>query len=121
MKPFSDTGLTPKQRKFNYQLSRSRVVVENAFGRLKGRWRTLMKRNDNDIKYVPTLVVACCILHNICEMHGDQCEDDWLVVDPNPRIETSVNVTSTFPGSFTSGQHTAAVIREALCDYFEAH
>ena len=36
MKPFSDTCLTIKQRTFNYQLSRSRVVVENAFGRLKG-------------------------------------------------------------------------------------
>ena len=35
MEPFSDTGLTTRQRKFNYQLSRARVV-ENAFGRLKG-------------------------------------------------------------------------------------
>ena len=60
MKPFSDTGLTNRQRKFNYQLSHSRVVVENAFGRLKGRWRFLMKCNDNDIKYVPNIVTACC-------------------------------------------------------------
>ena len=35
MEPFSDSGLTTRQRKFNYQLSRARVV-ENAFGQLKG-------------------------------------------------------------------------------------
>ena len=38
MKPYSDCGqLTQKQTKFNYCVSRTRVVVENAFGRLKGR------------------------------------------------------------------------------------
>ena len=36
MKPFLDIGLTQRQRKFNYRLSRARVVVECAFGRLKG-------------------------------------------------------------------------------------
>ena len=35
LKPFSDTGLSRKQKTFNYHLSRARVVVGNAFGRLK--------------------------------------------------------------------------------------
>ena len=40
MKPFINTGcLTPQQQCFNNRLSKSRVVVEYAFGRLKGRWR----------------------------------------------------------------------------------
>ena len=38
MKPYCDTGnLTHDQRRFNYRLSRARVVVEDAYGRLKGR------------------------------------------------------------------------------------
>ena len=119
MKPFSDTGLTPRQRKFNYQLSRSRVVVENAFGRLKGRWRTLMKRMDNDIKYVPTLVMACCVLHNLCELHGDQCEDDWLVETSSSNASAIASSTAT--GTLTLGQQNAVAIREALCDYFESN
>ena len=49
MKPFSDNGsLSPQQKYFNYRLSHARIVVENAFGRLKARWRRLMKRNEND-------------------------------------------------------------------------
>ena len=46
MKPYPGAGLSPKERKFNTSLSRAHVVVECAFGRLKGRWRPLLKRND---------------------------------------------------------------------------
>ena len=38
MKPYSDRGnLSPDKARFNLARSRSRVVVENAFGRLKAR------------------------------------------------------------------------------------
>ncbi|XP_048590712.1 protein ANTAGONIST OF LIKE HETEROCHROMATIN PROTEIN 1-like [Nematostella vectensis] len=48
MKPFSDNGsLGPEKMHFNYRLSRARILVENAFGRLKGRWRCLLKQNEN--------------------------------------------------------------------------
>ena len=40
MEPFADNcGLTPDARTYNYQLSRARIVIKNAFGRLKGRCR----------------------------------------------------------------------------------
>ena len=71
MKAFPDTGqLTQQQRHFNYQLSSARVVVEHAYGRLKGRWRCLLKRLDVNVCDVPQLVAACCVLHNICEIHA---------------------------------------------------
>ena len=63
-------NLTPSQRSFNYHLSRASILVENAFGRLKARWRRLMKRNDMNIDNIPCVITACCILHNMCEVHG---------------------------------------------------
>ena len=63
IKPFSDCGrLTNKQQRFNYHVSRACCVAENAFGRLKGRWRSLMKHDDTDIKFLPNLATACCVL-----------------------------------------------------------
>ena len=43
MKSYPGVGLSAKHRKFNNRLSRPRVVTECAFGRLKGRWRCLLK------------------------------------------------------------------------------
>ena len=79
MKAFPDNGrLSCEQKVFNYCLSKARVVVEHSYGRLKGRWRCLLKRLDIDVKDASELVAACCVLHNICEVHGDTFDDDWL-------------------------------------------
>ena len=50
MKAFPNNGhLSQQQKTFNYRLSRARVVVEHCYGRLKGRWRCLLKRLDVDV------------------------------------------------------------------------
>ena len=77
LKPFHDTGwLTAEQQIYNKKICRVRVV-ENAFGRLKGRWRCLMKRNDCDVELVRSMVLTCCALHNLSETHGEAYDDDW--------------------------------------------
>lgn len=79
MKGYINNGaLTKEQKKFNYYLSRSRVTVENAFGRLKGRWRCLSKRLDLTTKRIPLVVTACCILHNLCEERNEVFQSDWM-------------------------------------------
>ncbi|XP_068723632.1 uncharacterized protein [Montipora capricornis] len=50
MKPYTDRrNLTPDESSFNIKHSTIRVVVENAFGRLKGRFRSISKRLDLNV------------------------------------------------------------------------
>lgn len=77
MKPFSDTGrLTPEQHTYNYRLRSARSVVEMSFGKLKGRWRCLLKRNDCKLELSKKMALICCVLHNICEEHGDNFTEE---------------------------------------------
>ena len=39
-----------------------------AYGRLKARWGCLKGVLDVDLEFVPTLIYACFILHNYCEL-----------------------------------------------------
>ena len=69
MKAYPENGATtPQQHHFNYCLSRARMVVENAFRRLKGRWRCLLKRMDYyELEHVINVVASCVVLHNLCQ------------------------------------------------------
>ena len=61
--------------------SRARMVVEEAFGRLKSRWRCLLKRYNTSLEFVPNTVTACCVdlLHNICQVHNEYIDQAWQV------------------------------------------
>uniref|UniRef100_A0A3P9P187 DDE Tnp4 domain-containing protein n=1 Tax=Poecilia reticulata TaxID=8081 RepID=A0A3P9P187_POERE len=68
-----------EQQKFNSKLSRARVGVEHAFGRLKGRWRCLLQKNECDMELAKVIVTTCCALHTICENHGEIYDNTWDV------------------------------------------
>lgn len=79
MKPFSQPGAAGSSTQiFNYHLSSARRIVENAFGRLKARFRILHKGPENDIPNVRRIIRACCVLHNICEELNDRCDTNWI-------------------------------------------
>lgn len=78
MKPYPDNGrLTASQQNFNYKLSSTSMVVENAFGRLKGHWRCLLKCLDNSTCNASVIIAACCTLHNICKVHSEEFDEAW--------------------------------------------
>ena len=84
--PYKDHGnLNQKQKKFNTCLSKTRVLIENAFGLLKGRFRRL-KFVDCKIENISKIITVACVLHNIClqfpnneiTIEGNQYEMDDL-------------------------------------------
>ena len=96
MKAFPDNGrLSREQKLFNYRLSKAHVVVEHSYGRLKGRWRCLLKRLDIDVRDASELVAACCIFDNICEVHGDTFIDDWLNGVDSQEFESNSSCNSS--------------------------
>ena len=112
MKPYPENAhTTPDQKIFNYRQSRARMVVENAFGRLKGRWRCMLKRLDMKLRNVPDIVAACVCLHNICEMFGDECRREWIQQPPSDQ-DCSTQVTRT-----TSSRSDESQIRNAIMQY----
>lgn len=64
--PYRDNGhLTRDEVKYNKSLSGSRVVIENAFGSLKGRFRRLQNIDMADIMYIIKTIINGCVLHNM--------------------------------------------------------
>ena len=114
MKPYTGTGLSQVQRRFNYQLSRARVVVECAFGKLKGRWQSILKRSDVRVDFMTT-VVTSCILHNLCEVHKDGFDEQWLDEEV---IKESISTSCANPTQHSSN---AVAIRKALSSHFCTH
>lgn len=69
--PFKDNGnLTDEQKRFNFLHSSARVVIEHAFGLLKGRFRLLKFFDNDNIKFV----VKCDI-----DLDGNyECDDEFI-------------------------------------------
>jgi len=89
--PFRDNGhLTPQQTEFNFMHSSTRIVVEKAFGQLKGRFRRVKFFTEyRDISFITNTVVAACILHNYCIARNDAydfpeyIDNDFVNVENN--------------------------------------
>ena len=65
LKPYSQSGLTPIKRIFNYRLSRVRRVTENAFGILTNRFRVFTTRMCLDPDKATIITLATLVLHNM--------------------------------------------------------
>ena len=112
MKPYPETSSTTANQKcYNYRQSRARMVVENAFGRLKGRWRCLLKRMDFKLDNVPYAVSACIALHNMCELYGDNCLEEWTDLSFHSSTGTPA------PTPRPTGSAEASDIRDAITQH----
>ncbi|XP_019437473.1 PREDICTED: A-agglutinin anchorage subunit-like [Lupinus angustifolius] len=87
--PFSPSGLgSPAQNLFDGMLMKGRSVVVDAIGLLKGRWKILQDLNVG-LNHAPQTIVACCVLHNLCQIAREPEPELWKEPDengPQPRV-----------------------------------
>ncbi|XP_066914360.1 uncharacterized protein [Clytia hemisphaerica] len=73
-------ALKRRQKKFNKRLSGGESKRRESFwhsksGILKARWRCLLKRVDNEIENVSSVIMRCCTIHNICQINNESYID----------------------------------------------
>lgn len=83
--PFRDNGhLNDRQINFNTKHSKTRIVIERAFGMLKGRFRKLKYIYMYNTEMIPLVILTSCILHNICIGNEDAPLDDNAPMEFDP-------------------------------------
>ncbi|XP_018351932.1 PREDICTED: putative nuclease HARBI1 isoform X4 [Trachymyrmex septentrionalis] len=92
----NDNDLSEAQINFNERLCSAHVMIKEAIGYLKGRFRSLedklyMKRMD----LIPEYIIACCVLHNICILHGDFLDDIVITEQDNNPMAKDYIETNT--------------------------
>ncbi|KAH7984824.1 hypothetical protein HPB51_026915 [Rhipicephalus microplus] len=77
MTPFKDNGSSfPTWKKsFNKRHSQQRVLIENTFGLLKQRFRRLYLVDAKSVQQCCYIVMAACVLHNMCNDERDFLEE----------------------------------------------
>lgn len=126
LKPYAMQGISRRNRIYNYRLSRSRMVVENAFGILSTRFRIYRKEITMYPGGVEKLVLATVVLHNYLRqkcgasympnnaIDGEDVDHTvvqglWRNEPPLPSLEPTKNKNPT---------RYAGSIRNRMADYF---
>lgn len=78
MKEFANGGTTPQKQYFGLSLCKCRMVIECAFGRLKGPFGALRRAMDTNLDDLPFVINACFVLHNFCEANRDLIPDQTV-------------------------------------------
>ncbi|XP_056866715.1 protein ALP1-like [Raphanus sativus] len=77
MTPFSPNGAgSPPENLFDGMLMKGRSVVVEAIGLLKARWKILQSLNVG-VNHAPQTIVACCVLHNLCQIAREPEPELW--------------------------------------------
>lgn len=72
------------QQHFNTCLAHARNIIECAFGHLEVRWQCLTARLSVAEEYITPVIVACAVLHNMCEEKVHILPQDPYVGQPLP-------------------------------------
>jgi len=73
-----DSCTSNDQVVFNQMLRSARNQIECAFGRLKGRWRILLRPMDIPTERLPIIIFSCFVLHNFCESNKEVVDSSMV-------------------------------------------
>ena len=86
-------GMPQCEKLYNHMHSRTRIVVERAFGGLKGRWRILKRTfNMKAPGSCARTIVACMVLHNMTINAKDDVDLDDRI---DPYLHSNVPQATT--------------------------
>jgi len=78
MKEYDACNSNSKQVIFN-MLRSAKNQIECAFGRLEARWSILTTKVDSKLEVLPTIIYVCFVLHNYCEKHNVNIDEDLVM------------------------------------------
>ncbi|XP_011685790.1 PREDICTED: uncharacterized protein LOC105448748 [Wasmannia auropunctata] len=93
------------------------MAIERAFGLLKGRFRSLLTVLDMErVDIIPSMILACCVLHNICLLRGDEFED----INPN-NVPESENVygNNITHAELSNANRRGLIKRDYICEQLQ--
>ena len=118
MKEYANGGATVHEQYFGLTLCQSRMVIECAFGRLKARFGALKRAMDININDIASVIYACFVLHNFCELHNETVGDD--------KVSSAVNydrhfqpVVDSFNYRTSCNEAEGKKVRRILTNYFD--
>lgn len=96
LRPFVAARLTLKQNVINYRLSRTKRIVENAFGIMASKFRIFEKSMASSPHKVTLIVRVCCALHNFLRLSETQdrstihmfrrCRKSWFYCNNERKV-----------------------------------
>lgn len=116
MKPYAQApNVTSSQSTFNEALGSAREKIVQSFGLLRGRWRCLQETLKEDTFRVPTTVIACCVLHNLCIDLGDDAPVEPYVIQDD--VDSDDDISNDWHVFNEDGTQIREMIRKYLDRY----
>jgi len=104
--PGPDDG-SDKWGYYNFCHSSTRFFVEEAFGRLKNRFRILLNASKITFKVMIMIIEACILLHNWCEDHRRAPPSPPATLSPMPTCPHALFSDNTGSSRVTSEEQAA--------------
>ena len=103
---------------FNQILCSKINQIECAFGRLKARWKILLRPSDIPVRLLTNLIYSCFVLHNFCEKRNTEVDTNQIehVILEERRNGVSRKIISRGDKTCSSTTATGVKVRDTITD-----